>query len=57
MLYRPFHVKEAAHQLGIVLQLVYQLIEKTANFDEVPKSERLPQQKLSSPIVCVIGPK
>lgn len=54
MLCRPFHVWETAHQLGIVLQLIYQLIEKTVNFDEIPEPEKLPQQKLSSAVVCVI---
>lgn len=54
MLCRPFHVKEAAPQLGIVFQFVYQLTKKAANFDKVPESESLPQQKLSSLAVCVI---
>lgn len=55
MFYSFLHVMEAAHQLGIMFQLIYQLIQKTANFDEKPEQqEPLQQPKLNSPAVCVI---
>lgn len=44
MLCRSFHVTETAHQLGIMFQLIYQLIYKTSNFDEGPPSNSLGYQ-------------